>query len=1003
MDRKKIGKRILKIIGHVIVDVLIVILLMFALFYFFEDEIKDEVLYQLNQGQNGEIEIEEIDLAILKYFPFISLQLREVVYHERKWGEDPKHSSVISEINNLDVSLNIIDLIQGSINIEKLTIEGGKFNLIVYPDSSINLLNALGSTSSEEDTSKMEFILKNVMIMDLNLLYENNIGNQKAAFRVDRWTNNLALRRDLIYCQLDLDGVLQNLSIDDNVDLKNENISAGLELIFNLDSLSGELNKGKIEIDDLVLLANGKFGFSNNSLAEIDLELSDENIELLSGIFSGNLLEKQGDLISQGSLYGKGNIKWESFDLPPIIEFKFGFNDLKLILPQDTTLYVYLDFDGNFNTGKNPNLSEMKFELTDFEIRLPGGRATGSFSMNDWQNPVFDIALNADLNLKGYEKIFNIQEIDSLKGRLTVQSRLSGNYSNISQILKYDNENANVTIENVSFVLPNFDQELFQINGHIAQSAHTISFQDLSVLSPGGSLKLKGKISNLYSQFLNVKESLSGNLQVNSSQFRLDKILGKDDGLVKVIGREMNNFYADVSFKNQALKDTLNSRQFINVHRCSFGLKNYPDVHRFTGELVIQSKNVNFKNLQLQTDSGNLITNGDLSINPESAVDLNSSIYLTDFFINKFASKNPEADVIRMDISGKFNGTFDIKKGEPDDFLYISDFQIDRSNFYYLNKSDSDTVSLRGLEGDLGFLAVNVSDGDKILSTLDVSGIIKSKNLTVNGFNHRNLETLVDGKSGEIRLSKNQIEIFGIHGETIIDVDFTDDIYSYRIEQNVKGHDINHIFDTVTENDLVDGSLDISIWLEMDGNSWEENLKTLRGQISNRGKDLRIMRVDIDAIVKNFRDTQNFKLMDVGAFVFAGPAGAVVTKSVDYANLLRMNPGDSTVIGDFISVIEINEGKAHIEDMAFSTRKNRIVFGGDIDLANLQFVDFVIAIVNKDGCIELSQKLNGPFADPQLEEFSAIGTILAPITNAYNSIIGKDCTPFYTGVITHPN
>jgi hypothetical protein len=63
----------------------------------------------------------------------------------------------------------------------------------------------------------------------------------------------------------------------------------------------------------------------------------------------------------------------------------------------------------------------------------------------------------------------------------------------------------------------------------------------------------------------------------------------------------------------------------------------------------------------------------------------------------------------------------------------------------------------------------------------------------------------------------------------------------------------------------------------------------------------------------------------------------------------------------------------------------------------------VIAIVNKDGCIMLSQQLNGPFAEPTLEEFNAISTVLAPITNAYNSIVGNDCTPFYTGEIAHPN
>lgn len=43
-----------------------------------------------------------------------------------------------------------------------------------------------------------------------------------------------------------------------------------------------------------------------------------------------------------------------------------------------------------------------------------------------------------------------------------------------------------------------------------------------------------------------------------------------------------------------------------------------------------------------------------------STVDLNSSIYLADFSIIKFASKNPKTDTIRLDTSGKFYGTLSI-------------------------------------------------------------------------------------------------------------------------------------------------------------------------------------------------------------------------------------------------------------------------------------------------------------------------------------------------------
>ena len=76
-------------------------------------------------------------------------------------------------------------------------------------------------------------------------------------------------------------------------------------------SFSGELKTGRIDWQELILIANGSFGQSDTNLAEINLQFSEQNIPLLAKIFSEGLLHNQQEVVTQGAVYGNGKIHWK--------------------------------------------------------------------------------------------------------------------------------------------------------------------------------------------------------------------------------------------------------------------------------------------------------------------------------------------------------------------------------------------------------------------------------------------------------------------------------------------------------------------------------------------------------------------------------------------------------------------------------------------------------------------------------------------------------------------
>jgi hypothetical protein len=102
-----------------------------------------------------------------------------------------------------------------------------------------------------------------------------------------------------------------------------------------------------------------------------------------------------------------------------------------------------------------------------------------------------------------------------------------------------------------------------------------------------------------------------------------------------------------------------------------------------------------------------------------------------------------------------------------------------------------------------------------------------------------------------------------------------------------------------------------------------------------------------------------------------------------------------------VSHWELNDGVFIIKDAAFTTNENRIAAKGLIDFSQ-DSLNLTIALLNKYGCSVFSQNLYGNLDSPALGKVKVVGTILAPVTNLVDDILGNDCVPFYNGSVNHP-
>jgi AsmA protein len=182
----------------------------------------------------------------------------------------------------------------------------------------------------------------------------------------------------------------------------------------------------------------------------------------------------------------------------------------------------------------------------------------------------------------------------------------------------------------------------------------------------------------------------------------------------------------------------------------------------------------------------------------------------------------------------------------------------------------------------------------------------------------------------------------------------------------------------------------------------DEMTRSADGEASLRGKDLDFAIGDLDKTLSRYESSQNFNLVDVGAFFIAGPFGLIVTKGYNFASIFQ-GRGGNTHIRTLVSHWKVADGVAHAQDVAMATKENRLAMKGALDFVNMKFDDVTVAILDNRGCARVEQRIRGPFSKPVVERPNVMSSMTGPITRLVGEtkrLFGAKCTVFYEGSVT---
>jgi len=339
----------------------------------------------------------------------------------------------------------------------------------------------------------------------------------------------------------------------------------------------------------------------------------------------------------------------------------------------------------------------------------------------------------------------------------------------------------------------------------------------------------------------------------------------------------------------------------------------------------------------------------------------------------------------------------------------VDTISISQGKVIYTDELSSARIEGDGFDATMRNLSYGGTDGAEPLKNISFDGDIRCKTLTIDKFIVTNLALRTAGGNGVLDIRPIGMDIFGGTASGRIHVDVTGASPHYRVIYTFSQCRVDELIQALSPGKMpqkrIEGMVNFTADLTARGKSIAEAKQSLSGDVSLKGENLMLYNMDIDALIPKYERSQNFNLVDVGAFFLAGPFGPVLTKSYNFGSLYEELQGGKGNIRMFVSIWKVKRGVADATDVALATKKYRIAMKGGLNFNNDQFDNVTVAVLDKRGCAVYSQKVHGPFRKPKIEKVSILKSISGSVSNALIDawkFVGGECKEFYSGSVAQP-
>lgn len=652
-------KKILKITG---ITILLIVAALFAIPYFFKDQINAKILKSINESVDAKVNFAAADLSLFKSFPQANITVEKLSVINKA----PFEGDTLVYLGEITLKMSIKELFKGkeeTMNIEAISSKNGLINILFNKDGVGNFDIALKNKEDKDASKSKPLSLKINEYTIENYTFSYFDESSKIKMRLD--SLNHSGTGDFASSKLDLvtqSSAKVSLDMDKNNYMKKVPLTLDAVLGIDLDKSKYTFKENKAQINKLPLEFDGFIQMveagQNYDLKFKTPTSSFENfLGLIPSTYSGSV--KDVKTTGEFSIIGFAKGLYSDTTVPKF-NVEIASNNASFQYPNlpKSVKNIVIDTKIINETGilndTYVNLDKLSFKIDQdvFDAKANIRNIT--------KNPLVDAALKGTINLSNLSKAYPIKLAKPLSGILKADVKTKFDMESVTKS-EYQNIANSGTMSLSGFkYTDDKGKELTISQAAIQFNPNRINLQEFKATTGKSDLNVTGVLDNFYG-FLFKKQELKGNFNMVSNQLAVSDFMTSDA----------------TPKEETATKEAMKIPAFLN---CTLSAKAKTVLYdnltltAVSGKLIIKDQKATLENMKTSIFGGTIGMNGTVSTKEKipnfkmdlglNQVDIEQSFTQLDM-LKKIA---PIAGVIngKLNSTIQLSGNLDAKKMTPD-------------------------------------------------------------------------------------------------------------------------------------------------------------------------------------------------------------------------------------------------------------------------------------------------------------------------------------------------